>query len=277
MNRRHPALFIGHGSPLQAIEPSRYTAAWEHLGRTLPRPRAIVVVSAHWVTNGTAVTTATLPATIHDFHGFPAALYQLQYPARGDALLAAQVQGLLAPIQVRADTEWGLDHGSWSVLRYMYPAADIPTLQLSIDANLTPRAHYQLGRHLGALRDEGVLILGSGNVVHNLRALQASASAPALAWASEFNDALRAAVLAGNHDTLIDYQAMGSAARLSVPTAEHYLPLLYVLGTQSGEDAVSIPIDGIDLGAISMLCVSLDGAETVGVTALGSGEVLPAL
>ena len=257
MQRRYPALFIGHGSPLQAIEPSLYTTAWEQLGRSLPRPRAIVVVSAHWVTNGTAVTTATLPATIHDFYGFPAALYQLQYPARGDAALAAQLQGLLAPTQVRADTEWGLDHGSWSVLRYMYPAADIPTIQLSIDATLAPRAHYQLGRHLSALRDAGVLILGSGNVVHNLRALQSSAAAPALAWAAEFNDAVRAAVLAGDHQTLIDYQTMGSAAQLSVPTAEHYLPLLYVLGTQSGADAVSIPIDGIDLGAISMLSVQL--------------------
>jgi 4,5-DOPA dioxygenase extradiol len=257
MTPRQPALFIGHGSPMQAIEPSRYTAAWEQLGRTLPRPRAIVVVSAHWYTNGTAVTTATQPATIHDFYGFPAALYQLQYPARGDAALAARVQELLAPAQVRADTQWGLDHGSWSVLRYMYPAADVPTLQLSIDANLAPRAHYQLGRRLGALRAEGILILGSGNVVHNLRALQSSAAAPALAWAAEFNDAVRAAVLAGEHETLIDYLAMGSAAQLSVPTAEHYLPLLYVLGTQSGEDTVSIPIDGIDLGAISMLSAQL--------------------
>lgn len=242
---------------MQAIEPSRYTAAWEQLGRTLPRPRAIVVVSAHWYTDGTAVTTAAQPATIHDFYGFPAALYELQYPARGDAALAARVQELLAPTQVRADTEWGLDHGSWSVLRYMYPAADIPTIQLSIDAKLAPRAHYQLGRHLNGLRDAGVLIIGSGNVVHNLRALQSSAAAPALAWASEFNDAVRAAVLAGDHETLIDYQAMGSAARLCVPTAEHYLPLLYVLGLQSGDDVVSIPIDGIDLGAISMLSVQL--------------------
>ncbi|MGB8693824.1 MAG: 4,5-DOPA dioxygenase extradiol [Steroidobacteraceae bacterium] len=257
MRPRQPALFIGHGSPMQAIEPSRYTAAWEQLGRTLPRPRAIVVVSAHWYTDGTAVTTAAQPATIHDFYGFPAALYELQYPARGDAALAARVQELLAPTQVRADTEWGLDHGSWSVLRYMYPAADIPTIQLSIDAKLAPRAHYQLGRHLNGLRDAGVLIIGSGNVVHNLRALQSSAAAPALAWASEFNDAVRAAVLAGDHETLIDYQAMGSAARLCVPTAEHYLPLLYVLGLQSGDDVVSIPIDGIDLGAISMLSVQL--------------------
>ncbi len=257
MTTRHPALFIGHGSPMMAIEPSRYTAAWERLGRTLPRPRAIVVVSAHWYTNGTAVTTVTQPATIHDFYGFPAALYALQYPARGDAQLAAQLQELLAPTTVRADTEWGLDHGSWSVLRYMYPAADIPTLQLSIDANAAPRAHYDLGRNLSSLRDAGVLILGSGNVVHNLRALQGDAAAPALAWASEFNDAVRAAVLAGTHEILIDYKALGSAARLSVPTAEHYLPLLYVLGTQTGEDAVSIPVDGIDLGSISMLCVQL--------------------
>jgi 4,5-DOPA dioxygenase extradiol len=269
MTHRHPALFIGHGSPLQAIEPSRYSAAWQQLGRSLPRPRAILAVSAHWYTQGTAVTLAPQPRTIHDFYGFPQPMYQLQYPARGDASLAARVQSLLAPTVVHADSEWGLDHGSWVVLQYMYPEANIPTIQLSIDAALAPRAHYQLGRQLRALRDEGVLLLGSGNVVHNLRALQRSATAPAPDWATQFNDALRAAVLAGDHESLIEYHELGgatpaggrqgSAARLCVPTPEHYLPLLYVLGAQAEDDAVSIPVDGIDLGAISMLSVQLGG------------------
>ena len=269
MTALHPALFIGHGSPMQAIEPSRYSAAWQQLGRSLPRPRAILAVSAHWYTQGTGVTVAAQPQTIHDFYGFPAPMYQLRYPARGDASLAAQVQAQLAPTAVQADSEWGLDHGSWVVLQYMYPQADIPTVQLSIDATLSPRQHYQLGGKLRALRAQGVLLLGSGNVVHNLRVMQRSASAPAPAWATQFNAALRAAVLANDHESLIEFHRLGgsasagerpgSAARLSVPTPEHYLPLLYVLGAQAEGEPVSIPVDGIDLGSISMLSVQLGG------------------
>ncbi len=267
MKSLHPALFIGHGSPMQAIEPSRYSAVWQQLGASLPRPRAILAVSAHWYTQGSGVTVAPRPQTIHDFHGFPAPMYQLRYPAPGDANLAARVQALLAPAAVHADSEWGLDHGSWVVLRYLYPQADIPTIQLSIDATLPPRAHYQFGRRLHALREEGVLLLGSGDVVHNLRAMQRDPSAPAHAWATQFNDAVRAAILAGDHESLIDFHHLGgaasagdkpgSAARLSVPTPEHYLPLLYVLGAKGEDEAASIPVDGIDLGSISMLCVQL--------------------
>ena len=260
MSKLQPALFIGHGSPMQAIEPGAYSAAWAQLGRTLPRPRAILAVSAHWYTRGTGVTIARQPKTIHDFYGFPAPMYQLRYPAPGDPALAAQVQTLLAPTAVHADDEWGFDHGTWVVLQYMYPDADIPTIQLSIDATLRPAAHYDLGRKLRSLRESGVLVLGSGNVVHNLRALQRDAGAPASEWATRFNEAVRQAVLEGRHQALIDYHELaGSAASMSVPTPEHYLPLLYVLGTRTGDEPVTLPIDGIDMGAISMLSVQVGG------------------
>jgi len=176
MSAKFPTVFIGHGSPMQAIEPSRYTAAWEQLGRTLPRPRAIVAVSAHWYTEGTKVTAQAHPKTIHDFYGFPPPLYAIRYDAAGSPALATQVATLLRPTRAHLDLEWGLDHGTWSVLKYMYPAADIPVIQLSIDGTLSARAHYQLGGQLSALRDEGVLVLGSGNVVHNLRALRPTAT-----------------------------------------------------------------------------------------------------
>ena len=269
MNSLHPALFIGHGSPLQAIEATRYSAVWQQLGQSLPRPRAILSVSAHWYTQGTGVTLAHQPETIHDFYGFPAPMYQLRYPAPGEPVLAARVQSLLAPTTVHGDHEWGLDHGSWVVLRYMYPAADIPVVQLSIDATLPPSEHYELGRRLRALRAESVLLLGSGDVVHNLRVMQRNEHAPAYPWATQFNDEARAAILAGDHESLIDFHRLGgaaapgekpgSAARLSVPTPEHYLPLLYVLGAQAEGEVATIPVDGIDLGSVSMLSVQLGG------------------
>jgi 4,5-DOPA dioxygenase extradiol len=259
MSTTHPALFVGHGSPLHAIEPSVYTAVWERLGRELPRPRAILAVSAHWYIRGSAVTAAASPRTIHDFHGFPPALYAVQYPAPGDPALAARVAQLLQPATVALDQQWGLDHGTWSVLRYLYPRADVPVIQLSIDGTLAARAHYQLAQRLGPLRDAGVLVLGSGNVVHNLAQLQRSATAAPHPWAADFNAALRAAVLAGQHERLIDYAQLGRGADLSVPTPEHYLPLLYILALQRSGEAVRVPVDGIDLGAISMLSVQIGG------------------
>jgi 4,5-DOPA dioxygenase extradiol len=256
----HPALFLGHGSPMQAIEPSRFTAAWEQLGRELPRPRAILAVSAHWYGRGTAVTAQARPRTIHDFYGFPPALYALQYPAPGEPLLAARVAALLAPTAVRLDAEWGLDHGAWSVLRYLYPRADIPVIQLSLDASLSGPQHYALAQRLAPLRDEGVLVLGSGNVVHNLRMLQFDPAAMAPPWAVSFNAAVRAGLQAGRHDALAAYESLDAGAALSVPTPEHYLPLLYVLALARAGDAVSMPIDGMDLGSISMLGVLISGA-----------------
>jgi len=232
-----PALFIGHGSPLQAIEPSRFTAAAAAHGRVVPRPR-----------------------TIHDFYGFPPALYALQYPAPGDPQLAAQVAKLLVPTAVRLDEEWGLDHGSWSVLRYMYPRADIPVVQLSLDAALSGPQHYALAQRLAPLRDAGVLVLGSGNVVHNLRMLQADPAAAAPPWAQSFSAAVRARVQAGQHPSLAAYESLDAGAALSVPTPEHYLPLLYALALVRAGDAVSMPIDGMELGSLSMLSVLIGGA-----------------
>jgi 4,5-DOPA dioxygenase extradiol len=254
-----PALFVGHGSPMQAIEPNRHTAVWVQLGRELARPRAILCVSAHWYTRGSGVTTSERPRTIHDFYGFPAELYRCQYPAPGSPELAARVQALLAPDSVHGVADdWGLDHGSWSVLLHMYPGADIPVVQLSIDGARPAADHYELGRRLAPLRDAGVLILGSGNVVHNLRAMQRADAAPAAALATEFNDAVRGAVLAREHGALIDYARLGRAAAFSVPTPDHYLPLLYVLGAGTDADSITLPTDGIELGSISMLSVLLD-------------------
>jgi len=254
MNTPHPALFIGHGSPMQAIEPTRYTQAWTRLGTALPRPRAILAVSAHWYTRGTAVTAQPRPRTIHDFHGFPAALYAIQYPAPGDPQLAARVAQLLAPTAVALDAGWGLDHGSWSVLQYMYPQHDLPVVQLSLDGELSARDHYELARRLAPLRDEGVLVLGSGNVVHNLRALQ-PVELPAPSWARQFNDAVRRALLADQLLSLVDYANLDAGAAMSVPTSEHYLPLLYVLALRRANEPLSLPTDGLEMGALSMLSV----------------------
>ena len=255
------ALFIGHGSPMNAIEPGPATAAWRALAAALPRPRAILCVSAHWLTRGTGVTAMLQPQTIHDFYGFPQALFDCQYPAPGDPALAQRVQLLLAPTRVIADQEWGLDHGTWSVLLHMYPAADIPVVQLSLDGTLTNAQHYELAQRLQPLRDEGVLILGSGNVVHNLRLMQRVSDAPAAAWASGFENTERDAIATHDHAALVDYEnRFGEAARLSVPTPEHYLPLLYVLAQRRPAEAVGVPYMGIENSSLSMLCAQVGAA-----------------
>ncbi|MBS0387146.1 MAG: 4,5-DOPA dioxygenase extradiol [Proteobacteria bacterium] len=259
MSSAHPAVFLGHGSPMLAIEPNRYADGWRQLGRSLPRPRAILAVSAHWYIRGTAVTAQAQPRTIHDFYGFPPALYAVQYPARGDPQLALRVASLLAPTAVRQDEDWGLDHGTWAVLRHMYPDADIPVVQLSIDASLGGAQHYALAQRLAPLRDEGVLVLGSGNVVHNLRALQFDAAAPTPAWARSFNTAVQAAIRERRHAALAAYEQLDAGAAMSVPTPEHYLPLLYVLALQRPGESAAVSLDGIELGAISMLCVQVGG------------------
>lgn len=254
-----PALFLGHGSPMNAIEPGAAVATWKSLAGSLPRPRAILCVSAHWLTRGTGVTAMTHPRTIHDFYGFPQALFDCQYPAPGDPGLAAKVQGLLAPAGVVADQQWGLDHGAWSVLLHMYPAADIPVVQLSLDATLAGSGHYSLAQRLQPLRDEGVLILGSGNVVHNLGLMQRSGTAPAARWAASFEQMVQDSILAHDHGALIDPARLGETARLSVPTAEHYLPLLYVLAQRRGNEPVTVPYAGVEHGSISMLCAQVGG------------------
>ncbi|HEY6641873.1 4,5-DOPA dioxygenase extradiol [Povalibacter sp.] len=251
--QRMPTLFIGHGSPMNALEINSHTSAWRAMGESLPTPRAILAVSAHWYMDGTAVTAMEQSRTIHDFYGFPPELFAQNYPAPGSPDVAQRVQQVLQPLPVLADQQWGLDHGTWSVLLHLYPQAQIPVVQLSIDAREPPAFHYALGQRLAALRDEGVLILGSGNVVHNLRRIDWSTRGGGPSWATEFNDYIRSALMRNDHQAAIDYEVAGDAARLSVPTPEHYLPLLYVLGAAGAGSQVSFPTDGIELGSISML------------------------
>lgn len=253
-----PALFVGHGNPMNAIEETVYAAAWREVAASIPRPKAILCISAHWETEGTFVTSMAQPKTIHDFYGFPDELYQVQYPAPGSPELAGRVKSMVSSTAVRLDDSysWGLDHGAWSVLRRLYPEADIPTVQLSLDRTQHARFHYDLGSELKALREEGVLIVGSGNIVHNLRMLQWEASEP-YPWAAEFDRQAAELILAGEHDRLVAYQALGEAARLSIPTNEHYLPLLYILALQQPGEPVSFFAEGVPLGSISMRSVRI--------------------
>jgi len=248
-----PTLFIGHGSPMNALDESDYAVAWREAAAAIPRPTAILCISAHWETEGTFVTAMEQPKTIHDFYGFPDALYQVQYPAPGSPELAERVRSLVTSSAVRLDDgySWGLDHGAWSVLRRMYPLADIPVVQLSLNRSQHPRFHYDLGRELFALRQEGVLIVGSGNIVHNLRLLQWNAREP-FPWAAEFDTLSAELILSGEHDRLVAYPALGEAARLAIPTNEHYLPLLYILALQQPGEPVTFFAEGLPLGSISM-------------------------
>jgi 4,5-DOPA dioxygenase extradiol len=256
---RMPAVFFGHGSPMNTFAQNKYTRAWQQFGRTVPRPVAILAVSAHWYEPGIAVTAMQSPRTIHDFGGFPQALFDFQYPAPGNPELARRVIELLAPLAVRADQKWGLDHGTWSVLKHVYPDADIPVVQLSIDATQPPPFHYELGQQLAPLREEGVLVVGLGNIVHNLGKLNWKDDAPPLDWASRFEDLVRERVLKRDHQPLVGYQSLGDDARPAIPTPEHYLPLLYVLGTQQPAEPAAILIDGIQNASISMLSIVIGG------------------
>lgn len=256
VSQRMPVVFLGHGSPMNAIDDNRYTQVWRKLGRDLPRPKAILMISAHWYTRGTAVTAMQHPKTIHDFGGFPQELFDIRYPARGDAELAAQIAQLLSPTQVTLDHGWGLDHGTWSVLIHVYPEADVPVLQLSIDATLTPQQHVALARQLAVLREQDVLIMGSGNVVHNLRVMDWNAEESAFDWAEKFNQSVRANLLARDIDALADYMQM-EGAKLSVPTDEHYLPFLYIAALMTADDPIQILVDGYAMGSISMLSVQI--------------------
>jgi len=253
---RLPAVFLGHGNPLNALMDNDWTRAWRRLGAELPAPRAILAVSAHWYVPGTAVTIAEKPRTIHDFGGFPRELYEVRYPAPGDPELARRVQRLLAPVPVALDDAWGLDHGTWSLLTHLYPEATVPVVQLSIDETKPASFHRDVGRRLAPLRDDGVLILGSGNLVHNLHtyAWGRRAQEP-FDWAVRFETRARALMESDDTGPLLDYDSLGADARLSIPTPEHYLPLLYVLGARRSDDALSFPVQGVDGGSISMLGV----------------------
>lgn len=256
---RMPALFLGHGSPMNVLEENLYTETWRELGKTLPRPKAIVAISAHWYTRGTAVTAMEKPRTIHDFGGFPQALFDTRYPAPGSPDLAREVAEALAPVNVKLDQEWGLDHGSWGVLIKMYPEADIPVVQLSIDGSKSPAYHFELGRKLAALREQGIMIVASGNVVHNLRMVRWQGEAEPYPWAASFNEYVRDNLNwegeAEQHPLVNFMQHEG--AELSNPTPEHYLPLLYVLGSRLPGETVSIPVDGLVMASLSMLSVQM--------------------
>jgi 4,5-DOPA dioxygenase extradiol len=253
-----PAIFFGHGNPMNALARNPYTEAWRRIGEETPRPRAILCVSAHWYLPGTAVTVTTAPRTIHDFGGFPRELYQVQYPAPGDPELARKIQQLLAPLTVTLDESWGLDHGTWSVLCHAYPQADVPVVQLGIDETQPPPFHYAIGRKLAPLRGEGILIVGSGNIVHNLHAYAWGRHVPEpYDWAVRFENRAKELLMAGEHGPLVDYESLGRDALLSIPTPDHYLPLLYVIGARRPDDGVSFPVAGIDGGSVSMLAVRL--------------------
>jgi 4,5-DOPA dioxygenase extradiol len=256
MNARMPAIFFGHGNPMNALLENSYTQGWRSLGASLPRPRSVLCISAHWYVPQTGITVTTAPRTIHDFGGFPRGLYQVNYPAPGDPDLARRVQKMLAPVPVTLDGSWGLDHGTWSVLTHVFPKADVPVVQLSIDETQPASFHYAIGQRLAPLRDEGVLIVGSGNLVHNLHtyAWGRHAMEP-FDWAARFEEKAREMILAGEHQPLVAYEKLGRDALLSIPTPDHYLPLLYVLATRQPDDPISFPIEGVDGGSISMLTV----------------------
>lgn len=258
MAKPMPAVFFGHGNPMNALQENAYTRGWSVIGKEVPRPKSILSISAHWYIPGTSVTAMPAPRTIHDFGGFPPELYEIVYPASGDPSLADRVQALLAPMAVHTDRNWGLDHGTWTVLRHAFPRADIPVVQLSIDERKPSEYHFEVGKRLAPLRDEGVLIVGSGNLVHNLPAYAwgRQATEP-FEWAVRFEDKARELLLAGDDGPLVAYETLGSDAFLSIPTPDHYLPLLYVIALRREGDPVRFPVEGVDGGSVSMLSVRI--------------------
>ncbi len=257
MPRPLPAVFFGHGNPMNALMRNAYTEAWRRIGQTIPRPKAVLAISAHWYVPEVAVTAMPAPRTIHDFGGFPRGLYQVSYPAPGSRELAERVRELLGAA-VAFDDSWGLDHGTWAVMRHVYPDASVPIVQLSIDETQPAGFHYDLGKQLTPLRDEGVLVAGSGNIVHNLHAYAwGGHAAEPYEWAVRFERAARDLMQAGDHQPLVDYEGLGRDAMLSIPTPDHFLPLLYVLGTASADETVTVPVEGVDGGSVSMLAVQV--------------------
>ncbi len=260
-----PTLFIGHGNPMNALEDNLNSQAWRALGADLPRPRAILMISAHWVTAGVAVTAMPRPETIHDFYGFPHKLAEFQYPAPGDPELARRVASLLAPTAVTLDKEWGLDHGSWSVLTHLYPKAEIPVVQLSLNGREDANWHLELAQRLRPLRDEGVLIVGSGNVVHNLRRMNWGQPDATYDWAVRFNNEVKRALQAGTLGALASWafpDATMADAQLAVPTPEHYLPLLYIAALGDADEPLELFNDRFEYGAIGMLGVKVGAARS---------------
>lgn len=253
-----PVLFVGHGNPMNAIEENNFTKTWKQIGINIPIPQSILCISAHWETRGTYLTAMSQPRTIHDFGGFPRELFEVQYPAPGNPALAVDIKQKLSQGEVELDySEWGLDHGAWSVIKHIYPKADIPIVQLSLNHNQSSKQHYELAKELAFLRQKGVLIIGSGNIVHNLRTVDWNNMDSGFDWALEANEQMKSWIADGNHQELINFQKQGKAFDLAIPTTEHYLPLLYTLALQDKSDEISFFNDELVMGSLSMTSVMI--------------------
>lgn len=256
-----PVLFVGHGSPMNAIEENEFVTGWRTVAKTLPKPQAILCVSAHWETRGTFVTATEKPSTIHDFGGFPQALFDVRYPAPGSPELALETKGIIKKTEVGLDEKWGLDHGAWSVIKRMYPEADVPVVQMSLDYYQTPQYHYDLAKELAGLRKKGVLIIGSGNMIHNLRMVawdKLEAGKYGYDWAIEANEKMKKFILTDDHQQLIDYKSQGKSWNLAIPTPEHYLPMLYALALKEENEQVTFFNDKPVAGSLSMTSFKIE-------------------
>lgn len=255
-----PVLFVGHGSPMNAIEENQFTEGWETIAETFPQPKAILCISAHWETKGTYVTAMKNPRTIHDFGGFPRELYEIEYPAPGFPELADEVKKLITKTDVILDYAWGLDHGTWSVIRHMYPEANVPVIQMSLDYIKSPRYHYDLAKELAVLRKKGILIAGSGNMVHNLRMIawdKMNEPEYGFDWAIEANEKMKKYILSGSHNHLIEYDSQGKEFNLAIPTPEHFLPLLYILSLQEKNEKIALFNDKPVMGSLTMTSLKI--------------------
>jgi len=258
-----PVLFLGHGSPMNAIEENEFVKGWREAGKTIPKPNAILCVSAHWETRGTYVTAMEKPRTIHDFGGFPEQLYEVEYPAPGSPELAKETKKMVTKTPVGLDEQWGLDHGSWSVVKHLYPNADVPVIQMSLDHYQTPQHHYELAKEIASLRKKGVLIVGSGNMVHNLRMVawdKLNTPGYAYDWAAEASEKMKKYIMNGDHKLLIEYRSQGNAFDLAIPTPEHYLPLLYTLALKEENEKITLFNDKAVAGSLTMTSLKIDRA-----------------
>ena len=258
-----PVLFLGHGSPMNAIEENEFVTGFRNIGKTITKPNAILCVSAHWETRGTFVTAMEKPPTIHDFGGFPKALFDLQYPAPGSPELAKETKALVKKTEIGLDDKWGLDHGAWSVIKHLYPNADVPVIQMSLDYNQTPQYHYELAKELSSLRKRGVLIIGSGNMVHNLGLVawdKLNTDSFAFDWAVEASEKMKKFILSNDHKQLINFKSQGKSFDLAIPTPEHYLPLLYTLALKEENEKVSLFNDKAVAGSLTMTSLKIDKA-----------------
>lgn len=254
-----PVLFLGHGSPMNAIEENEFVTGFRNIGKEIPKPNAILCISAHWETKGTFVTAMELPRTIHDFGGFPKALFDVQYPAQGSPELAKETQRIVQGAEVGLDQKWGLDHGCWSVVKHLYPNADIPTIEMSLDYSLTALSHYELAQELASLREKGILIIGSGNIVHNLRMVEWDKldSIYSYEWATEANEKMKEYILDEDYQPLINYQSQGKSFDLAIPSPDHFLPLLYTLALKERNEKVRLFNDEIVAGSLSMTSLKI--------------------